>query len=171
MEAFLSCEAGAGASIRPSKAPSSLGKASQKSCPFAAPGWLFVVRNLAVVRNQPSFHKTLPVLAFDSRAQGFNTPLSRRRSIYPPSSPNLVPTYPAVHAATRLRVLRHPIRLSTTVIIPSLPLACHTLSKDTILGFGRDAPGETVLTQPRCHRLATNRLSWVDSPVGVTSQG
>ena len=71
-------------------------------------------RILAVVTNQ-FFFKNLPVLTFDLRGQGFRTPLARRRSSYPPSSPNLVLTHPTVSTATRLRVLRHPIRLSVTI--------------------------------------------------------
>ena len=41
--------------------------------------------------------RNLPVLAFDSRAQGFSTPLARRRSSCPPPSPNLVRPYPTEH--------------------------------------------------------------------------
>ena len=38
--------------------------------------------------------RNLPVRAFDSCAQGFSTPLARRRSSYLPTSPNLVRTHP-----------------------------------------------------------------------------
>ena len=44
-----------------------------------------------------------------------------------------------------------------------LPLACHTLPKNTILAFAGGAPGKTVQTQPSCHRLSAHRLDRVDS--------
>ena len=40
------------------------------------------------------FLKNLPIRAFNSRVQGFSTPLARRRSSFPPPSPNLVRTRP-----------------------------------------------------------------------------
>ena len=48
---------------------------------------------MTVVRHQLSL-RTLPVRAFDSRAQGFSPPLARQRSSCPPPSPNLVRTHP-----------------------------------------------------------------------------
>ena len=41
--------------------------------------------------------RNLPVQACDSRAQGFSPPLARRRSSFPPPSPNLVRTHPIEH--------------------------------------------------------------------------
>ena len=50
---------------------------------------------MAVVRDQLFAQKpTVPVRAFDSRAQGFSPPLARQRSSCPPLSPNLVRTHP-----------------------------------------------------------------------------
>ena len=60
------------------------------------------------------FSSETPVRAFDSRAQGFNILLARRRSSFPLSSQNLVHAHPTVHAATHLRVLRRSSRLSAT---------------------------------------------------------
>ena len=84
--------------------------------------------------------QNVPARAFGSRAQGFYTPLARRRSSYPPPSSNLMLTRPTVTAATRLRVLRRSTRLSATV-----PPACRVpphLPKGTKLELGRGAPGE-----------------------------
>ena len=53
-------------------------------------------------------------------AQGFSTPLTRRRSSCPPPSPNFVLTHPTERATVRLRVLRaRPTRLSATVSLAS----------------------------------------------------
>ena len=43
-----------------------------------------------------------------------------------------------------------------------LPLAYHTLPKDTTLVFGRGAPGVTTQTQPNCQRLSIDGLNRVD---------
>ena len=59
--------------------------------------------------------RSLPVCAFDSRAQGFIIPLGRRRSSCPPPSSNLVLTHPIERATVRLRVLQRPTRLFATV--------------------------------------------------------
>ena len=48
--------------------------------------------------------RNLSTRAFDSRAQGFSTPLARRRSNCLPSSPNLVLTRPIVRAAAPFKV-------------------------------------------------------------------
>ena len=86
-----------------------------------APGILPVRRSLlalegrkqVVVRYHLSLRK-LMVRAFDSCAQGFSTPLVRRRSSCLPPSPNLVLTHSIERATVRLRVLLHPTRLSAT---------------------------------------------------------
>ena len=80
------------ASIHPSKAPRIPGKSPR----------IFPVRRslLALVGgnipwSEISFLlRNLPVRAFDSHAQGFSTPLARRRSSCLPTSPNLVRTHP-----------------------------------------------------------------------------
>ena len=66
---------------------------TQEPFPFAAPGW-FPWEDIWPYSEINFFFKILPVFAFDSRAQGLSTPLTRRRSSYPPSSPNLVLTFP-----------------------------------------------------------------------------
>ena len=80
---------------------------------------------MTVVRHQLSL-RNLPVQACDSRAQGFSPPLARRRSSYPPPSPNLVRTHPIEHY--------QPLRDSA----PCLSRAA-TLPKGTKLGPGRGA--------------------------------
>ena len=95
-----------------------------------------LVRKQTVARDQLSILRNL-----SARAQGFSTPLARRRSICPPPSPNLVVTHPIACATVRLRVvLLLPTRLSATV--PPLLLACHHLPKGTKLELGEGAPDE-----------------------------
>ena len=72
---------------------------SQKSAPRThARSLLFVgSRRKKTDRSQTSyflFETNSPVRAFDSRAQGLSTPLARRRSSYPPPTPNLVFIHP-----------------------------------------------------------------------------
>ena len=60
-------------------------KTPHESCPIAAPcGPRRISFSLI----------NLPVNDFDSRTQGFSTPLARRRSSCPPPSPNLMRTQP-----------------------------------------------------------------------------
>ena len=70
--------------------------------------------------------RNLPTRAFDFHAQGLGTPLARRRSSYPPPSPNLVRTRPIEHYKA--------LRDST----PCLSRAA-TLPKGTKLELGRGA--------------------------------
>ena len=64
-----------------------------ESGPFASPSWPSWEENRRW--SEISFHITnLPVCAFDAPAQGFDTPLDRQRSSYPPPSPNLERTQP-----------------------------------------------------------------------------
>ena len=65
--------------------------------------------------HKSAFSSNFPVLLFGSCAYWFNTPLFRRLLSYLPFSPELVVAYPTVRGATRLRVLRRPIRLFATV--------------------------------------------------------
>ena len=55
--------------------------------------------------------RNLPLLAFDSRARGFSTPLAHRRSRCPPSLPSLVLNPPTVHTCSNAHLLL-PTRLS-----------------------------------------------------------
>ena len=84
-----------------------------------------VGRRMTMVRHSFSL-RNLPVQACDSRAQGFSPPLARRRSSFPPPSPNLVRT--------------HPIELYQALrdSAPCLSRAA-TLSNGTKLGLGRVA--------------------------------
>ena len=68
-------------------------KKPHESCPFAAPCWPSYEENRPLSEIRFPL-RNLPVFAFDSRAQGFSTPLARRQTSCPPSSPNLVRTHP-----------------------------------------------------------------------------
>ena len=68
-------------------------KKPHESCPFAAPCGPRRKKNDRGQISQLSL-RNFPVRAFDSRAQGFSPPLTRRRSSCPPPSPNLVRTHP-----------------------------------------------------------------------------
>ena len=63
-------------------------KAPQVSSLFAAPCWPSQEENKPWSESDFPF-RNLSVRAFDFRAQGFSTPLARRRSSCPPPSPNL----------------------------------------------------------------------------------
>ena len=68
--------------------PCSFLEKPHESCPFAAPCGLRRKKKKAL--SDISFSlRNVPVRAFDSRAQGFSTPLARRRSSCPPPSLNL----------------------------------------------------------------------------------
>ena len=98
-----------------------------ESCPFAAPCGPRRKKNDDRGTSDISFSlRNLPVQACDSRAQGFSPPLARRRSSYPPPSPNLVRTHPIENYQA--------LRDST----PCLSRAA-TLPKGTKLGLGRGA--------------------------------
>ena len=98
-----------------------------ESCPFAAPCGPRRKKNDDRGTSDISFSlRNLPVQACDSRAQGFSPPLVRRRSSYPPPSPNLVRTHPMENYQA--------LRDST----PCLSRAA-TLPKGTKLGLRRGA--------------------------------
>ena len=80
-------------------------KTPLESRPFAALSWLSEEENIPYPEISFSLRNP-PVRTFDFRSQGFSSPLTRRRSSYPPPSPNLVLTHPVEHATVRLRVLR-----------------------------------------------------------------
>ena len=83
------------ASSRPKPCASS--KKLHESCPFAAPCGPRRKKNDRPWSDISVSLRNLPVHAFDSREQGFSPPLARRRSSYPPPSPNLVRTHPIEH--------------------------------------------------------------------------
>ena len=96
--------------------------------------------------------RDLPVRDFDSRAQGFSTPLARRRSSCPPSSPNLVRAHPIERCCALSGFPRRQC---------SLPLACHHLLKGPKLELGRGVPlviehhpQTTIIPPPRLNRPA-----------------
>ena len=102
-------------------------KKPHESCPFAAPCGPRRKKNDDRGTSDISFSlRNLPVLACDSRAQGFSPPLARRRSSCPPPSPNLVRTHPIEN----YQALRDSA--------PCLSRAA-TLPKGTKLGLGRSA--------------------------------
>ena len=98
--------------------------------------------------------RNLPVRAFDSRAQGFSTPLARRRSRCPPPLPNLVrkpPNLVRKHPIERYRALRDSA--------PSLSRATTPPEGHQIGARKRRAPGNTMLSQPYRRRVSTDRLN------------
>ena len=102
--------------------------------------------------------RNLPVRASDSSAQGFSTPLTRRRSSCPPPSPNLVRTHPIV----RYQALRDSIPcLSRAATSQSAP----NWSSEEALTW-EDHPQPTI-PPPRLSRLAESRRQ----PVGCISRG
>ena len=76
-----------------------------------------VGRKRAMTRDQLS-PQTLLNSVFDSRAQGFSTPLARWRSSCPLPSQNLAFTHPIERVTVHLRVLPRPRRLSTITVPP-----------------------------------------------------
>ena len=137
--------------VKPAREPASncpKPYASLKNSPRILP----VRRSLLALvgRNRPwseiSFSlRNLPVRAIESRAQGFNTFMTRRRSSCPPPSPNLVRT--------------HPIERYQAFRECPLPLACHNLPKGNKLELGRGAHlGNIILNQPY-HRQPVDCIS------------
>ena len=119
-------------------------KTSHKSCPFAAP-WGPRRNKKNVFRYQLSL-KNLPVRAFDSCAQGFSTPLARRQSSCPASSPNLMRT----HSIERYQALRDGACLSRATAPPE---------GHQIGARKRCAPGSTIFSQPYRRRVSTDKLN------------
>ena len=74
--------------------------------------------------------------------------MARRRASYLPSSPNLMLTRLTICAATRIRVLRRPIRLSATTITC---LSCATRPRRTPYWYS----GEAHWAKPSRHNQAT----------------
>ena len=146
----------------------------------SAPGILPVRRsrlalvetNLAVVRNQLSFPKPprsrLCLSLSHKGREGFTTPLARRRSIYPLSSPNLVltaysPDSTCSNTLARATAPHQAFRDSITC------LSHATRSRRT--PYWRSGEAHLVQPQPSCHRLSTNRLTWVDSQLVSPREG
>ena len=103
--------------------------------------------------------RIFPVRAFDSRAQGFSTPLARRRSSCPPPSPNLVRT----HQIERYKALRDSTLLS---------LACRHPPEGYQIGARkRRAPGNTILSQPYRRRVSTESLNREGSQLAASLGG
>ena len=101
-------------------------KKPHESCPFAAPCGLRGKKNDRGQTDISFSLRNLPVNAFDSRAQGFSSPLLRRRSSCPPTLLNLVRTHHIEH----YQALRDSA--------PYLSRAA-TLPKGTKLDLGRGA--------------------------------
>ena len=77
-------------------------KKPHESCPYAVLVAL-LGKKMTVVSISFFSLRNLPVQACDSCAQGFSPPLARRRSSFPPPSPNLVYTHPIEHYYQALR--------------------------------------------------------------------
>ena len=129
-----------------------------ESCPFAAPCG---PRRKKDDRGQTSVFtfKNLPVRAFDSRPQGFSPPLARRRSSFPPPSPNLVRTYPIKnYQAFHDRC--------------SLPLACrHPPQGHQIGARKRRRHRNTILSRPYRRRISTDRPNREGSQLAASFEG
>ena len=103
---------------------------------------------------------SLQVLAFDYRAQGFSTPLARRRSSCPLSSPNLVLTHvDRTCHGTLARAAAHHQAFRDD----STPCLSHPTTNTS-----RRAPNwsseeahlvNTILNQPNRRRVSTDRLN------------
>ena len=120
-----------------------------------------VKRKQTVVRDRLSL-RNLPVCAFDSRAQGFCTPLARRRSSGPLSSPNLVLSRLIARAAAPYQTFRD-----------SAP----SLSRFTT---SRRAPNwsseeahliNAIINEPNHRRLSTDRPSREDGQLAASLEG
>ena len=109
-----------------------------------------------VVRHDVSL-RSLPVLAFDSRVQGFSTPLARRRSSYPLTSTNLVRTYPI----ERYQALRDGV--------PCLSCAATPPEGHQVGARKRRASGSTIPSQPYRRRVSTDRINCEDSQLAASS--
>ena len=113
---------------------------------------------MTVVRDQLSL-RNLPVPAFDSRTQGFSPPLARQRSSCPPPSPNLVRTHPIEN----YQGLRNSA--------PCLSRAA-TLPKATKLRDRKRRTLEnTILRQPYCRRVSTDRPNREGSQLAASLEG
>ena len=114
---------------------------------------------MTVVRDQ-LFPQNLPVRAFDSRAQGFSPPLARQRSSCPPPSPNLVRTHlPDREPPGSPRQC-------------SLPLACrHPPEGHQIGARTRRTPENTILSQPSCRHVSTDRSDHEGSQLAASLEG
>ena len=101
----------------------------------------------------------LPVRAFDSRAQEFSTPLTRRRSSCPPLSPNLVRTHPI----EPYQALRDDD--------PCLSRASTPPEGYQNGAWKRRALANTILSQPNRRRISPDRLNREGSQMAVSLAG
>ena len=103
--------------------------------------------------------RNLPVRPFDSRAQGFSTPLTRRRSSCPPPSLNLVRTHPIEH----YQALRDSA--------PCLLRAATPPEGHQIGARKRRAPGNTILSQPYRRRVSSDMLNYEGNQLATSLEG
>ena len=97
--------------------------------------------------------------AFDSRAQGFSTPLARRQSSCSPPLLNRVATHPIV----RYQAFRDRAPCLSRVT---------TLPKGTRLELGREANlVNSILNQPYRRRVSTDQLNRKDSQLSGSLEG
>ena len=127
-----------------------------------------VGRKQTVVRNQFFPQKPPGFSVFDSRAQGFSTPLARQRSSYSPFLPNLVLTRSIARETVRLRALLFPLRLSAPPVPPTSrvlpPLEGHQIEAQKEVHLVDTIPNQTK-PPPRLNRLAESR----SQPTGCIS--
>ena len=108
-----------------------------------------VRRNLTVGRSLTFWFSSLILVHKNQH------PLARRQSSYSLSSTNMVLTHRTVRAASSLRLLRHPITLSATI----LPASRETTRSPKVPHCLRS--GETYQAEPSRHKQAPLR---VDEP-------
>ena len=126
-----------------------------ESCPFAAPcgprrkKWSDISFSV----------KNLPVQACNSRAQGFSPPLTRRRSSFPPSSPNLVRT----HMIERYQALRDNALASR---VPPPSRRAPNWNSEEARTWDHDPQPIT-----HRHRASTNRLNRESSQLAAPLEG
>ena len=124
-------------------------KKPRESCPFAAPFGHRRKKNDRGQRSAFPSETSRFALAFDSRAKGFSPPLARRRSSCPPPSPNLVRT----HLIENYEALRD-----------SAP-------GHQIGARKRRTPENTILSQPYCRRVSTDRPNRESSQLAASLEG
>ena len=138
-------------------------KTPQKICPFAAPCRSSYKENRPWSEVNFSL-RNLPVRAFDSRAQGFSTPLARRRSSCRPPPPDLglrTQEYMQQHACACCGAYQ-----AYRDSAPCLSRATTTSRKAP----NSSSEVNTMLNQPSC-RVSSNRLNCEDSLLVASLEG
>ena len=129
---MMSCEAGARASIRPSEAPSSLGKRAGILPVRGSKLALVVGRNLAVVRNQPFLQKNCRFSPTTNCCSALSWFVDDRAT-----PKDQIQRYACACCGTLLLILI--IDFPRQYHLPIYSMACHTLPKDSTHGRSGDS--------------------------------